>query len=487
MTNFIFQYNFDNILNGRKIEHFIHEIYAVARGNDLFSMIRDYPDSEAAIKEFKECITNMQTEKRFKIVQDLLKTIKLRLLHPGAHTELIITFYLLTAQALYQLDPSGSYVSIICEPIRNYIKNRTDSAEVIVQHLSQVGGDEEPQYQSDEDWYPPPRESMLSNSKISLKMNKIDQLVDLFALPDQVAPTFQRILFDRLISNFKSAGHENLVPMELKLTLTKVQHLLGEDHLVNSQVMIKDCEESSRLGLSTDMVKVLVYSKQLWPEFVHPIDVKDTNLVIPNDVQNQIDKIKESFSSQKVHRHLEFRKQMASVTIEIEIGDRVDTIACSPVQAAIINYCSEREISTVEEISKSLSVPPESVNKRISFWVSKGYLKDLGNGNFKSIEPNEEILEIGKDENEETPEQLELERKKVEQEQNFEAVWNYIRGMLQNLGQIKLARLETMLKTFSSFNPQLKIDSASLIELLSIKEKEGLIISEDGNYKLRRQ
>jgi len=54
---------------------------------------------------------------------------------------------------------------------------------VIVQHLSQVGGDEEPQYQSDEDWYPPPRESMLSNSKISFKLNKIDQLVDLFALP----------------------------------------------------------------------------------------------------------------------------------------------------------------------------------------------------------------------------------------------------------------------------------------------------------------
>jgi len=181
---------------------------------------------------------------------------------------------------------------------------------------------------------------------------------------------------------------------------------------------------------------------------------------------------------------------------------------------------------------KALSVPPGSVQKRISFWVSKGYLKDLGDGKFKSIEPNEEILEIGKDENEETPEQLELERKKVEQEQNFEvglrglsgrlgdfehfsywdrsleyaifqnmphfqyaifsinqmfqvvvifccrkavheliiiqAVWNYIRGMLQNLGQIKLARLETMLKTFSSFNPQLKIDSASLIELLRI-------------------
>ena len=51
MKNFIIEYNFDNILNGCKIAYFIHEIYAFARGNDLFSMIRDYPDSEPAIKD----------------------------------------------------------------------------------------------------------------------------------------------------------------------------------------------------------------------------------------------------------------------------------------------------------------------------------------------------------------------------------------------------------------------------------------------------
>ena len=33
-------------------------------------------------------------------------------------------------QALYKLDPSGSYASIICAPIRNYIRKRHDSAEV---------------------------------------------------------------------------------------------------------------------------------------------------------------------------------------------------------------------------------------------------------------------------------------------------------------------------------------------------------------------
>ena len=63
----------------------------------------------------------------------------------------------------------------------------------------------------------------------------------------------------------------------------------------------------------------------------------------------------------------------------------------------------------------------------------------MGDGKFKSIEPNEEILEIGKDENEETPEQLELERKKVEQEQNFEVSF---RGQTVRLGYFETFHIE---------------------------------------------
>ena len=121
---------------------------------------------------------------------------------------------------------------------------------MIVQHLSEVNLN---QSQHDElllitskKWIPKPRESILSDDPCSesghskFKHQKIEQLVDLFAVPDQVAPTFQRILFDRLVNNFKNNGEENLVPPELKSTLSKVQSLIGEEHLINSQVMIKD-------------------------------------------------------------------------------------------------------------------------------------------------------------------------------------------------------------------------------------------------------
>ena len=76
----------------------------------------------------------------------------------------------------------------------------------------------------------------------------------------------------------------------------------------------------------------------------------------------------------------------------------------------------------------------------------------MGDGKFKSIEPNEEILEIGKDENEETPEQLELERKKVEQEQNFEVpfVWAILKLFISKSGAPLGPRFSNLSRSWSS-------------------------------------
>ena len=74
--------------------------------------------------------------------------------------------------------------------------------------MSEVSAQTQEEYNptTNEEWMPQPRESMLSVSHDmtgQFKHQKIEQLVDLFAVPDQVAPTFQRILFDRLVTNFK--------------------------------------------------------------------------------------------------------------------------------------------------------------------------------------------------------------------------------------------------------------------------------------------
>ena len=102
MVQFLTRFHFTHLHN-INIANMIKETYALSRSEELFDMIRDYPESQASLREFKDCMATMCTEKRTAIIRNLLRTIKLRLLQPGAFTELIITFYLMTAQALYCL------------------------------------------------------------------------------------------------------------------------------------------------------------------------------------------------------------------------------------------------------------------------------------------------------------------------------------------------------------------------------------------------
>ena len=100
---FLEKFAFTHLVPKSKVPIIIKESYAISRAEELFDMIRDYPESRDSLREFKDCMAQMATEKRAKIIQNLLRSIKLRLLHPGAFTELIIEFYLMAAQALYCL------------------------------------------------------------------------------------------------------------------------------------------------------------------------------------------------------------------------------------------------------------------------------------------------------------------------------------------------------------------------------------------------
>ena len=68
-------------------------------------------------------------------------------------------------------------------------------------------------------------------------------------------------------------------------------------------------------------------------------------------------------------------------------------------------------------IARELNIPAESVTKRISYWVARGILKENSAGVWKTLSDGDEVIAQGQDLNEETPEQLELERKRAEMEE----------------------------------------------------------------------
>lgn len=60
---------------------------------------------------------------------------------------------------------------------------------------------------------------------------------------------------------------------------------------------------------------------------------------------------------------------------------------------------------SLEQLSKNIGLEPAITAKRISFWISKGFLISKSDGFYRCVGEDEEVVALGEDENAETTEQ----------------------------------------------------------------------------------
>ncbi|XP_011904257.1 PREDICTED: anaphase-promoting complex subunit 2 isoform X3 [Cercocebus atys] len=127
------------------VQRFFYRIYASLRIEELFSIIRDFPDSRPAIEDLKYCLE--RTDQRQQLLVSLKAALETRLLHPGVNTCDIITLYISAIKALRVLDPSMVILEVACEPIRRYL-----SAERISSTWPRLGADQPPRLTRQGEW-----------------------------------------------------------------------------------------------------------------------------------------------------------------------------------------------------------------------------------------------------------------------------------------------------------------------------------------------
>lgn len=117
----------------RKLSHYLYETYTRIRIDQLFNIIIEYPDSQPAIDDLRICLE--RTDLRKILVINLQEALKTRLLHPGVNTPDILTAYIAAIKALRQLDPTGVLLETVTEPIKAYLRSRTDTVRCVVSGL----------------------------------------------------------------------------------------------------------------------------------------------------------------------------------------------------------------------------------------------------------------------------------------------------------------------------------------------------------------
>lgn len=104
------------------------------RIKELFEIVVDWDSyTESAIKDLKHYATT--TAARSHLISSFSTVLSQRLLQPGASTTEILQVYICIIRAFAVLDPKGVLLDRLARPIRRYLRDRDDTARIIVSGL----------------------------------------------------------------------------------------------------------------------------------------------------------------------------------------------------------------------------------------------------------------------------------------------------------------------------------------------------------------
>ncbi|KAJ6794959.1 anaphase-promoting complex subunit 2 [Iris pallida] len=516
-----------------RLEYFAYETLQDLRIGKLFEIIVDYPDSSPAIEDLKQCLE--YTGQHAKLVDSFISSLRYRLLTAGASTNDILHQYVSTIKALRTIDPSGIFLEAVGEPIRDYLRGRKDTIKCIVTMLTDGSGgnatgtgnsgdslleelnrDAENQESADFDedintddkqawisaecWEPDPLEA--DPSKGSRSRRKIDilaMMVSIIGSKDQLVNEYRVMLAEKLLNK-----SDYDIDSEIR-TLELLKIHFGESSMQRCEIMTNDLIDSKRTNsnikatmmqpslsgtgqeeseLSLDQLDVTIISSNFWP----PIQAESLN--VPSSVDQLLSDYSKRFHEIKTPRKLLWKKNLGTVKLELQFEGRNMQFVVTPVQATIIMQFQEQTSWTSKNLASATGLSVDTLNRRISFWVSKGILMEsIGAESDDHIftlvddmmDTNRNGIVSGSCE----PADEEGERSvaSVEEQlrQEMTIYEKFIEGMLTNFGSLTLDRIHNSLKMFCLAEPpydkslqQLQSFLSSLISEEKLEMREGL-------------
>uniref|UniRef100_A0A1A7WQN9 Anaphase-promoting complex subunit 2 n=1 Tax=Iconisemion striatum TaxID=60296 RepID=A0A1A7WQN9_9TELE len=492
------------------MHQFFCRIYANMRIEELFGIIRDFPESKAAIEDLKFCLE--RTNQRQQLLMSLKSAFESRLLHPGVHTSDILTVYISAIKALRELDPSMVILQVACQPIRKYLRTRDDTVRQIVAGLT---GDAEgcsdlaselsrgdpvtlEMQDSDddgndpEDWTPDPTDAV--PDKMGSKRRSSDiisLLVSIYGSKDIFIDEYRAVLADRLLHQLNYSTAREIRNVEL------LKLRFGESHMHFCEVMLKDMADSRRINshireeeskLSEEeqpslALSAIILSSEFWPT------LKEEKLELPAVVCQAMEAYTHRYEKLKAMRTLSWKPHLGSVTLDVELEDRVlSHLTVSPIHAAIILHFQEKSSWTLEELSVKLGAPKELVHRKLALWQQHGVLKEEVGGRYCVLETRSSrekldrgVMLIDSDEERDSNTTTQSEQR----EEKLQLFWAYIQAMLTNLDSMTLDRIHSMLRIFVATGPVVtEMDINELEAFLQKKVQEHQLIVSAGVYRL---
>ncbi|RKP25090.1 hypothetical protein SYNPS1DRAFT_16159, partial [Syncephalis pseudoplumigaleata] len=473
--------------------------------SELFNIIVEYPACKGALEDLKTCIKS--PGQRDLLVATLSTSLGKRLLHPGADTADILMHYIAMIRCLRFIDPPGTLLERVAEPVRNYLRKRDDTIRCIAEDLMNesrsdlieeltAGGsmqgytsDSEDEDGDDPNWEPVPVDAGPRLDTLHRRnADAISMLISIYKTRDVFVKAFQAMFAERLLTIDDYDTEKEFRNLEmLKLRF-------GETNLQSCEVMIKDFAESKRFEqyLHQDheddvealhLLRPIILSRLSWPEY------KPEEFALPDKIQSLYDTASQIFSEYKQQRKLVLIPQAGTVHLELEFDERTVEFHVSPPHATVIMAFDEQDIWDIHQLADTLQMPLPLLRRRLYFWCGQGILKEQGAGQFAVQSSAEEqggpqgvmVTEGGHDEDVDEG----AHGQGGVSSQEAQLYWNIIKNMLSSMGPQPLERIHTTLSMFMQGPMKFNKSMGELRDMLDAMVAEEKLVWVEGQYRLK--
>ncbi|KAF8816437.1 hypothetical protein BYT27DRAFT_7221469 [Phlegmacium glaucopus] len=474
---------------GSRFDFHINKTLCDLRTKEIFDIIIDFPDSMGALHDLRDCL--QRVDQRANLVKTLRKANRKRLLHPGADTKLILSQYVATIKCLRIIDPPGVLLFKVADPIRRYLRERSDTIRSIVSNLVGDGdsGDslvdenepiqplQQPEVEdyTDPNWEPEPTDAGPA-FRTSKPSDVISTLVSIYDSKDLFVKELQVLLAQRLLTLTKD-DTERVERERRNIEILKIR--FGESALQVCEVMLKDMTDSKRIdghvqSQRASIVHPTIISRHFWPS------LETSEMIMPGQFQQLQTDYAHEFTIFKPDKKLKWLPHLGTVQLKLQLEDRVVDVDVPPLEAAFIELFSQKALWTSEELISSIgSIDRGAAIKALATWVDHGVLKEDPENTFILLEKAEGGLDAGVSTIPENPPISSIQQQQAEQ---MRVYWKFIEGMLTNLGTLPLDRIQTMLK----FAPGYDRSIEQLALFMEAARREGLVVVRDGVWRLNK-
>ncbi|CAD5113185.1 unnamed protein product [Dimorphilus gyrociliatus] len=457
----------------------LFEAVAKERIRNIFKLMVHYPDSSRSLIELKDCIDRVPKLKPV-LATEIKTAISRRLLHAGVATTEILTAYVAVVKTCRLLLDLDSVVASITRPITDYLRKRNDTIRCLV--ISVVDEDNDIDLSSFDSlnysmdfwktWQPPSTHIDSIDLEESHK-DTFNALVDDLGGADLLVKEYAKQLAERMLA---SPGDLRVDDEIKRIETLKLK--FGEPALSACDVMMVDLKESSRIRscLKKEQTNALILSEHYWPK------LQEEEVVLPPEIENRFEEFTNDYQKVKEGRTLKWHKQLGTINMRLELGDKSLNVAVSPAHSALLHlFTVKDEPWSLGDLARESGMTSAAVKRRMNLWLKEGVISPLPDDRFElnTTSTRAAVNESMEENPEEEDEKEEAAKAPSPKKGNVNTVWMYIQGVLRTMESVPKDKLLKILAMFSAHFSQLDIQN-----LLANKVKNGQLIFSDGVYRL---